>query len=176
MYKTILLALVALLAASCSTRKQESSNGKEVNDAFHYTPVSMLPQVQIYKTKQDYSRQVPILLNEAKDEIVSYPHPTDLCPGGYCAYPTPLADGFWLDNRGIGASVAFLSYTYEEYAALASPPSQKQLMEAIVDSDPLTELYQCGSVASFTDLVEELNTLIKAGGYSQFPNRAGGAE
>ncbi len=59
------------------------------------------PMVYIYKTRKDYSRLVPVLMDETRTRIVSYPTPTDLKTNGKLAYPTPLENGYWLDNRGI---------------------------------------------------------------------------
>ena len=78
-------------------------------------------------------------------------------------YPTPLADGYLLDNRGIGRNVAFLSYTYEEYAALPSTPSRSELLEKVIDKHPLTEIHTCGNRYQYKDLVKELNERIRSG-------------
>lgn len=160
-----LLSGLLLYCSSCSTKKQNISlNSNEE------TKVYQLPSVLIYKMKQDYSRNVPILMNSDKSQIVSYPDPSDLCPGGKCAYPTPLIEGFWLDNRGIGKNVVFLSYTYEEYAALPTAPSVSTLAEQIIDYYPLTELYRCGKRVSYTNLVDDLNLLIRSGDYKKNDN------
>ncbi|MDH6356851.1 hypothetical protein [Parabacteroides sp. PF5-9] len=163
-----LYLFLAVLGMACSSSKQNQAKGEPV-DEFRGNHVSIrdLPPVLIYKTKQDYSRNVPVIMNPDKSLIVSYPAPTDLCPGGQCKYPTPLADGFWLDNRGIGKNVAFLSYTYEEYAAMSVPPSVEVMMNQIIDRNPLTALYHCGLKNTFTHTVEELNELIKSGAYKE---------
>jgi len=109
-------------------------------------------------------------MNKEKTQIISYPAPSDICPSGHCAYPTPLNDGFWLDNRGIGPDVVFLSYTYNEYAALPAAPSLETLREQIIDFNPLTELYNCGSRIQYQNLEEELNVLIQRKSYKQQKN------
>ena len=118
------------------------------------------PRLLIYKTRKDYSQNVPVLLSADKKTIVSYPHPRDVYTGGKLALPTPLKKGYWLDNRGIGESVAFLSYTYEEYAALTDVPSIDILYKKIIDDDPLTEMWDCGRRHNYHDLVNELNEII----------------
>ena len=85
--------------------------------------------------------------------------------GGKPALPTPLEGGYWLDNRGIGPTVAFLSYTYEEYIRLAAPPSREEMMERIVDKYPLTEIRACGRRADYKDIVTELNEKIRREGW-----------
>jgi hypothetical protein len=108
---------------------------------------------------------VPVLMNEERTRIVSYPDPIDLQRGGKPALPTPLEGGYWLDNRGIGPTVAFLSYTYEEYIRLAAPPSREEMMERIVDKYPLTEIRACGRRADYKDIVTELNEKIRREGW-----------
>ena len=125
--------------------------------------VSALPNVIIYKTKADYSQNVPVGLNEEKTAIVSYPGKTDLRG----QLPVLLEHGFLLDKRGINTNVAFLKYTYDEYMALESIPPIAELFNAIIDADPLTEMYLCGKVSDFHhgDLAELLNeALTKSNG------------
>lgn len=117
--------------------------------------------VVIYKTSHDYSRNVPVGLSEDGSRIVSYPAVSDVRVGGKYPYPTPLAEGYLLDNRGIGRNVAFLSYTYEEYAALSATPSATELLEKVIDKHPLTEYHVCGSRYQYKDLVNELNEQIR---------------
>jgi len=119
------------------------------------------PQVLVYKTGKDYSNHVPVLLSDDKTSIVSYPDPRDF----KIKYtkPTRLKNGYWLDNRGIGINVAYLKLTYAQYAALPKVPSQQELMQMIIDKDPLTELVNCGNRYAFKDVVTDLNTLIRSG-------------
>ena len=81
--------------------------------------------------------------------------------GNRYTYPTRLANGWLLDNRGISRNVAFLSYTYEEYAALPSTPRASELMDKIIDNDPLTDYRVMGSRYEYKDLVPELNEKLK---------------
>ena len=117
------------------------------------------PPVLVYKTRKDYSDLVPVGFRDKK--IISYPHPRDLKVGGQLVLPTPLADGYWLDNRGISENTAFLRYTYEEYAALPDPPAD--LYQSLLDTDPLLELWNCGPRNSYSNPASELNSLVKSG-------------
>jgi hypothetical protein len=114
----------------------------------------------IYKTKNDYSNLVPVLLSAAKTEIVSYPHPNDLKLGSRYPLPIFLNNGYLLDNRGIGKNVAFLKLTYQEYSELQNPPTLTELYNYIIDKEPLTELCDCGNKSKFTDIEKQLNNLI----------------
>jgi hypothetical protein len=100
------------------------------------------------------------MLSDDKLEIISYPHPNDLKTGNDFHYPTLLENGYLLDNKGIDKNVAFLKYTYEEYSKLPEAPSLKTLMEAIVNKDPLTEIYNCGNKKSYKNIEKQLNEII----------------
>ena len=172
-----LMAGTALLAACHSSSETRNGTGRaDAASATHRPTVAIngtatsqtgvsSPVVYIYKMKKDYSKLVPVLMNEERTRIVSYPDPVDLQRGGKPALPTPLEGGYWLDNRGIGPTVAFLSYTYEEYIRLAAPPSREEMMERIVDKYPLTEIRACGRRADYKDIVTELNEKIRREGW-----------
>jgi hypothetical protein len=117
----------------------------------------------IYKTKADYSRYVPVMFSADKNKIISYPDKKDIYFKGNLAYPTPLTGGFLLDNRGIGPDVAFLNITYEAYRDLGKTPSMDELMQLILDKDPIAEMYQCGYRSHYADPEKELNELISSG-------------
>jgi hypothetical protein len=126
-----------------------------------YTPQYVAgPQALIYKTKKDYSNFVPVFLSDDKSEIISYPMPSDLYVDGKLALPSKLKKDYLLDNKGIGRNVAFLNLTYQEYAALKTVPSLKELYELIQDKDPLIELCDCGNKTKLTDPEKQLNLLI----------------
>ena len=102
-------------------------------------------------------------MNAEKTRLASFPDVTDIYRNGELAYPTALMDGYLLDNRGIGPNVAFLTLTYDDYRKLGKTPSAEELMNNILERDPLTEMYQCGNRSQYTDLVTELNHLISSG-------------
>lgn len=125
-----------------------------------------LPPCIIYKTKADYRNQVPVSLSADRTMITSYPDVADLKAQGKAAYPQALSDGFWLDNRGIGPDVAFLSLTYDDYASRNKTPDAKELFKLLLDKDPLVEMYQCGNRYQYRDIVSELNERIDSGDFS----------
>lgn len=157
MKKIILLLLCAACFVACKTEKIAEAPQP---DKPHPTAVASPPAI-IYKMKHDYSQNVPVLLSEDRQTIVSYPHPRDIYTNGKLATPTALAKGYWLDNRGINERVAFLKYTYEEYAALSDAPSIQDLKQNILDADPIKEMWNCGPRHRFQDIVNDLNAIIK---------------
>jgi hypothetical protein len=119
------------------------------------------PAAIIYKTKADYSKNVPVTLSDDKLHVVSYPAPQDVYFHGELAYPTQLAKGFLLDNRGISVNSAFISLTYEEYSKLPAAPDPEGLYKMIIDKDPFTEMYNLGSRSRYKDGTQEINELIE---------------
>ena len=115
----------------------------------------------LYKTKGDYADLVPVTLSDDRRSIVAYPAPGDIT--GHLPRPTALAQGYWLDNRGIGPNTAFLKLTYADYAQLSAAPSLADMEALIMDRDPLTALCDCGPRSAYANPTADLNALITAG-------------
>jgi hypothetical protein len=126
------------------------------------------PKVIIYQTNKDYSKLVPVILNDDKTALVSYPDIKDVFYKGSLAYPTQLHKGYLLDNRGIDKNVAFINLTYEEYSKLSKTPTADQLMEMLIDKSPISRMYTCGIRPSYNDIELELNSKIDADDFSAF--------
>ena len=155
---------VCVLAAGC--RSSQTPQVSPAGNVATIRPAGSVgiasPHVYIYKMKGDYSQLVPVVMDKSRTRIVSYPAPSDLKVGGRLVTPTPLDNGYWLDNRGISSDVAFLSYTYEEYSALPQAPSMQEMLDRIVDKDPLTVIVDCGRRADYDgDLREAMNRYIR---------------
>ncbi len=153
-------AFLTVYFSSCSSGKKVPVSAIQSN--------VMIPGVIIYQTTRDYSKNVPVILSEDKKSIASYPGVTDVYTSEKLAYPTALAKGFWLDNRGINQHVAFLSITYEEYAKLPQTPANEELFKMILDSSPLQSMYKGNARDSYTNIVKDLNKKIKKGDFSGF--------
>lgn len=143
MKKTILsilaVASVVALTACQSTREKNETAPKEVVTETKVEMQSMaMPNVVIYKTKADYSNLVPLMMNDDKTQVVSYPDPTDVKER---KRPTQLDGGYLLDNFGIGKNVVYTDYTYEQYAALESVPELETLIAHIIERAPLVAYY-----------------------------------
>ncbi len=166
MKKTLLLlvVIIAITSFSCSNPGQSTSGAPIESTGVTSTG----PDALIYKTKADYNALVPVILNAERTDIVSFPAPGDLKYRGKPAIPTELEDGFLLDNRGITENVAFLNITYEAYIALDKTPTKDELLEMIIDSDPLTVMFNCGKRSQYNNEVLELNTCILDNDFSKF--------
>lgn len=163
-------ALFTVIFFSCGCirkTKMDDSTKKEIvkieNIEKEHSQLQATPPLIIYKTTADYYYNVPVTLSCDKQKIIGYPHPSDLNIGGKFVYPTRLTGGYLLDNRGISKDVAFLEYTYEEYAKLEKIPNPDNLYWKILDKDPLIGFCICGSRSEYDGDIKTLNTIIMNG-------------
>ncbi|GAB3848496.1 hypothetical protein GCM10028822_11470 [Hymenobacter terrigena] len=152
--KTTLYLIIATIAGCSTGRVAKSPLAKP-------QPLAASAPAILYKTRADYHDLVPVTLSDDRRSIVAYPAPSDV--SGHLSQPTALAQGYWLDNRGIGPNVAFLKLTYADYAQLTTAPSLADMDALIVDRDPLTALCDCGPRAAYANPTTDFNTLITAG-------------
>ena len=165
--KSILFFLSGIFIISCTnsiSKSNSESNSKTESKMQSETTKGSFagPPTIVYKTKAVYFNLVPVILSEDKTDIVNYPSIKDVYYKGELAYPTRLSKGYLMDNRGIGKNVAFLNITYEDYSKLSKTPSKEELKEMILDDEPLTEIYNCGSKFKYKNLIEDINELIES--------------
>ena len=171
MYKKIILSLTALLifGSSCKVKQTTATTqsapqaeaGPAVNHGFG-------PHAIVYKTKADYAHYIPVTLSVDGSQITSYPAPTDIYRNGSLATPTVLTQGYLLDNRGVGATTAFVKISYQQYAQYKETPSLNDLMQQIIDKKPFTEMYDLGLRSSFGNEVDEINAIITSGKLKEY--------
>lgn len=166
MIQRIVFCSIALFLAfqSCQSYKAETGGNQsesKTNKQLLYR--SNEPSAIVYKTRNDYSALVPVIMNDAKTKIISYPAPSDIYYNGSLAKPTKLKNEYYLDNRGINKNVVFVDYTYEEYAALDQTPKIEILISKIRDRHPLLEMINCGIRSQYTNEVKDINKLIDEG-------------
>ena len=155
--------IIVSMTLSCKNSKVNQSKKNDKEEEMVGAKQTAGPPAIMYKTKEDYHDKVPVTLSEDKSEVANYPGIKDVFYKGDLAYPTNLNDGFLLDNRGIDKNSAFLNITYEEYSKLEKVPTLEELNEMILDKEPFTEMYHCGSKFDYKDIVKELNEIIDEG-------------
>ncbi len=159
----VLFFCIALSISLISCKVTEPKKSMEKNDSLmnktNDRVSAAIPPVIIYKTKNDYYNNVPVGLSADKTSIISYPDIHDTYFNGDLAYPTKLANGYLLDNRGIGPNSAFTVYSYTEYSQLEQTPTPDILIRMILDNDPFTELYQVNCSRD----TSEINKIIISG-------------
>lgn len=150
MTRIYFIMLASLLLLACKSKENSVKS----------SATAATQQVLIYKTIADFTYNVPITMNAARTEILSYPAPSDLFYIGKLAIPTLLKNGYLLDNRGINENVVFLKYTYKYYSQLKEAPSLQEMMQNILEKYPLQELIYCGQRVSSSNEIKTYNTLI----------------
>ena len=101
----IVIAILLILLAGCRSAKKETmvtsdmqkiemNSGVITPQLTGGNPASTSQVVYIYKTKADYSHQVPVMMDEARTRILSYPAPGDLKMGDGLRLPTLLNKGY----------------------------------------------------------------------------------
>lgn len=164
MKSSILILAIMISFISCC-RKVQQNTTPVTGSVPTYDSLDFIgPPTIIYKTNKDYYDKVPVTLSEDKSKVISYPDIKDVYYEGQLSLPTRMSNGYLLDNRGISQNVAFISMTYQEYAALDKTPDPDELMKYIIDDEPIAEMYNCGNRYQFTSgVVTEVNTIIGTG-------------
>ena len=129
----------------------------------HSQSAAHMGHLIIYRTRADYSQYVSVTLTDDGSAIASYPAPTDVYYRGVLAKPNALADGYWLDNRGVNTHTVFINLTYEQYALLKDVPAAADLYRLVLDKSPLTDIYDLGPRGQYKDEVKEINAIIIGG-------------
>lgn len=116
-----------LLSASCSRQSASAALPSADADA----TAAYLPKAVIYRTTGDCPELVPVSVDASGNALISYPAPSDL---SQASTPLQLADGWWLDRRGISPATRFTTYTYAQYSAMAEAPDPAEIMRHL-DAD-----------------------------------------
>lgn len=98
--------------------------------------VTALPRAAVYTMTGDYSQNIPVQL-DSDGNIASFPAPSDV----EGQHPIALANGWWLDCRGVSANSIFTTYTYDEYTKLTSPPTLSQIKASIIPGARVKEIH-----------------------------------
>jgi len=117
MLHKILIFIFILSAFSCETGKVRDTT------------------IWIYKTKKDYSKNVPVRLSPDKTKIMAVPG--NLNP----RWPVLLIDSFYLGGS-MGPNTGYVSLSIEDYNKLKIKPSNDSLYKLLIDKDPFIEFYQ----------------------------------
>jgi hypothetical protein len=98
------------------------------------------PNYAIYQLKNGTDlAQVPVTLDEQKQNIVAYPSPKDLAQMSNAV----LHDGWVIDLRGVNAQSAFVAEKINEYIEKNEMPNLTLWQESITNKNPFVYFYQC---------------------------------
>ncbi len=166
--KPIFQSLLLILIIGIASCNKKVAVTQQSTPAPTQSRMSAGPPVIIYKTKKDYTTNIPIMLSDDKKTVVNYPDIKDIYFNNELAVPAHLANGYLLDNRGIGPNCAFTQFTYESYSKLKITPSPNDFLPLLIDSDPLLEMYNCGTKYQYSNIIDELNKKITEGKLGEF--------
>lgn len=122
----------------------------------------------IYRVKPEYFDKVPIQLNQDKTEILSYRAPSDVKPEGG-SLPTPLENGYFLDNIGINVKTSYLLITLYAYSMLEKAPSKEEMLKMVMKGDPFIEIYNTNiPKVNSPEFIDKLNKLIRDNEFDKF--------
>lgn len=167
MKKSIFYATGLLLLSACSPKPNTVSTTAQNNThsippeavAIDVQPTGMVLKASAFRMSGDYSNNVAVTLN-ANGGLAYYPAPSDISA---TSAPKALGDGWWLNRQGLGPNSVFTKWTFEEYHALPSTPSQAEILGAIIPGATVTEFRQLPVSASkaMTMPTEELLKMVK---------------
>lgn len=183
--KYIPLALLVVCAAACGANKpgvNPSAYDSQEGGAPQVMPIDqalerphdyrsmgrptaqLIPQAVIYRTNGDYDSLVPYQMNEAGNQILSYPAPSDLT---LAQMPVKLEGGWLLDRRGgVGYNTVFTTWTYPQYMSLLQAPTPVELMEHTLRGARVTAVEQLPfSIYNVTPALAD--SVIRARGLAQ---------
>jgi hypothetical protein len=109
--------------------------------------------VVVYKTKNNYDKNLTIQLSKNGKEVTAYPGKSD----AFHQKPIILEKGYRL-KRMVGDT--YLSITIDEYANSDKEFSEKDFLELVFDKNPYLEKYECcectdGDTAKINQLIRE---------------------
>lgn len=162
-FTSSLIALSLLIAGasaltSCKTSDKAMDSSSVVPPASELGPrgfgaylnspgPAALPNARIYRTNTDVDKYVPVTVNPATGELVSFPAPTDITPA---SMPVVLKDGWLLDRRGISPNTRFIRYTYSQYHDMSEGVSTSMILNSLIPDARVTEIvelpYKVGNV------------------------------
>lgn len=167
MKKSIFYATGLLLLSACSPKQNAVSSTDQNNTqgtlpeavAIDVQPTGMVLKASAFRMSGDYANNVAVTLN-ANGGLAYYPAPTDISAA---SAPKALGDGWWLNRQGLGPNSVFTKWTFEEYHALPSTPSQAEILAAIIPGATVTEYRQLPVSASqaMTMPTEELLKMVE---------------
>ena len=145
---TLISTLTMAMATSCKAPKKVSDDDnqnqplvisiKDRQKPESGSPNMFIPRAIVYRTNGNYAEYVPDQVSADGKTLVSFPAPSDISAD---SRPIELSDGWLVDRRGIGENSRFTSYTYGQYAKLATAPSPAELLKAILPGAIITDMY-----------------------------------
>lgn len=136
------LAALPLVTAGCSAHRQQTAAVEEAPLEIKVREIgggeAMMPRATAFRMSGDYADHVAVTLNP-DGSLLYYPAPSDITAN---SAPYDLGDGWWLNRQGISANSVFTKWTFAEYAALKTVPTQQEIKDAIIPGARVTRMEQ----------------------------------
>lgn len=147
--RNLLIGSIAITAATLSSCHTALQNGGQPSEPAYVTivesdptqiglrnsaPATALPKATAFKMNGNYANHVAVTL-DANGNLIYFPAPSDITAN---SRPVDLGNGWWLNRQGFPENPAFLEYTFEEYAALPTTPSIKEIKKKIIPGSGIT--------------------------------------
>ena len=118
-------------------------------------PAGTITHTIVFKTVRDYSTLAWVGLSADKTKVISYPAPSDIIH----QTPIKLHNGYLSGN--IGFNTAYINIKIDRYAGIPNMLSEQQLYNLIVNKNPFSEIYDCGSTTGSS--IDNINSSIDSG-------------
>ena len=145
MKKGMILALpLALALAGCSHKTQKTvsvpagtgETAQELPTVMKEgQPAAMMPKATAFRMTGDYADHVAVTIGDG-GRLTYVPAPTDITAN---SAPLEIGDGWWLNRQGLGPGSVFTKWTFTEYRALKSVPTQDEIKAAIIPGACVSE-------------------------------------
>lgn len=137
-----LIASIAILSGCASSAKQTEGEQPPIPISEFEVPTMnnnrQLPKAVVYRTNIPVDNHPAVKLSNSGNELIYFPDPRDIHSN---SRPIALADNWLLDRQGgISMNSRFLTFTYDEYAALPKVPAMSEILNSIRNDAQVTDL------------------------------------
>lgn len=153
MKKTLLISGIALAAIGCTSHKATGESPAitpEPEQPVVVESTTFIPKATAFKMSGAYADKVAVTLG-SDGRLLYFPAPSDITSR---SVPTYLANGWWLNNQGLGANSVFTSWTFDEYAKLPFTPSAEEIKAHIIPGATVTDFFKTS--VPLTDAASQL--------------------
>lgn len=109
------------------------------------------PNIAVYQLKNMGSLAlVPVKLDSAKQNIVSYPSPSDLSK----MKSAEVYQNWVIDQRGINPNTVFVNMSIQDYITQNKLPDLAVWQDLIDEKNPFKTFYQCPGTLNLSEIKE----------------------
>lgn len=152
-----ILALMVIVMSSCS------------DDTEHLIDNSPPLPNYLYRMNGDYADKVFVGMDETRSRIIWTP---DLRDAEIASQSIEYVTNGFYTGAGFREEVGFVTWTYEEFAAFKSKPSDEEFMKHLIPGAKVTEVYACYRLPPSSNSKAEFDQFLKGIVEAGFPDCA----